>query len=89
MVDIQNVTVIVSQKVGQLEVGGEIELKTYKRDRGATIIKLSDDNVRIREKGYLNTEYQVPVSRLKKALKNILKKEFPRSNKVRFTVKKS
>jgi hypothetical protein len=87
MIAIQNVITVVGQKVEKLQVGGVIELRTYKRDRGATIVKISDDCLRITETGFENTQLEIPVSRLKKTLKSILKKEFPRSNKVRLAVK--
>ena len=86
MIAIQNVVAIVRQKVEKLAINGVIELKTYKRDRGATIVKISEDCLRITETGFENAEFEVPVSRLKKTLKSVLKKEFPRSNKVRVTV---
>ena len=87
MIDLNNAIPVVRQKLEKLEVGGVIELKTYKRARGATIIKIAGGNVRIIEKGYENKEFQIPESRLKKILKIILKKEFPRSKKVRLKVK--
>ena len=87
MIDLNNAISIVRQKLEKLEVGGVIELQTYKRDRGATIIKIEDGSVRIIERGYENREFQIPESRLKKVLKIILKKEFPRSKKVRLKVK--
>lgn len=86
MIDLNNAVPIVRQKLEKLEVGGAIELKTYKRDRGVTIIKNSDDSVRIIETGYEDKEFQIPESKVKKILKIILKKEFPRSKKVRLKV---
>jgi hypothetical protein len=87
MIDIKSLVPVVCQKVEKLGAGGVIELKTYKRDRGVDIIKISDETLRIIESGFEKRQFSIPVSRLKKTLKSIVKREFPRSNKVRIAVK--
>jgi hypothetical protein len=88
MIDIKTLIPSVQKRLDRLDVGGEIELKTYKRDRGVTIIKVTDDRLLIREDGFVKNEFEIPVEKLKKTLKSLLKKEFPRSNKVRLSERK-
>jgi len=88
MIDIKTLIPAVQKRIDRLGVGGEIELKTYKRDRGVTIIKVANDRLRILEDGFVQSEFEISVEKLKKTLKSLLKKEFPRSNKVRLLEKK-
>lgn len=81
LLDINRVIPTVLQKLKQADVGNVIEVKTYKRDRGFSIEKQDADLVLIREFGYKNQELTIPVTKLKKVLKTIVKTEFPRSNK--------
>jgi len=60
-----------------------LELQTFKKDRSIIIIKQTEDNFQIREKGFQNGLFDVEAPKLKKMLKTLLKREFPRSNKVR------
>ncbi|MEN8256418.1 MAG: zf-HC2 domain-containing protein [Thermodesulfobacteriota bacterium] len=83
MVDIANVVPVVIQKMSQLNEGGSLVLLTYKRDRSLTLVKLDQQRVLIKEKGFSVDEFEVGVGKLKKNLKSLLKKEFPRSNMVR------
>ncbi len=61
-----------------------VEVLTYKRNRGAEIIKISDNAIHVREWGYHDETWQVNSKGLAKLLKTIIKREFPRSRKVRF-----
>lgn len=88
MIDIKTVIPVVQKKLDKLDVGDRIELKTYKRDRGVTILKVTDDRLLILEDGFVKNEFEIPVEKLKKTLKLLLKKEFPRSNKVRLSERK-
>ncbi|MEN8257718.1 MAG: hypothetical protein ABFS09_07630 [Thermodesulfobacteriota bacterium] len=60
-----------------------VEVLTYKRNRGVEIIKTADDELAVREWGYHEEKWQVGKEKLGKLLKAILKREFPRSRKVR------
>ncbi|MFC1523873.1 hypothetical protein ACFL6N_03690 [Thermodesulfobacteriota bacterium] len=48
-----------------------------------SIIRISDELYEISERGYRDVEMQVPGHELGKVLKTIIKREFPRSRKVR------
>ena len=61
-----------------------IELLSYKRNRTIAIIRLGMDNFLVRENGYIIEEMVVPQENLAKTLKIRIKREFPRSRKVRF-----
>ncbi len=83
MVDIANVILVVIRKMSKLDEGGTLILLNYKRDRSLTLIKLDQHRILIKEKGFAVDEFEVDRDKLKKTLKSLLKKEFPRSNKVR------
>jgi hypothetical protein len=87
MVDIKTIIPVVVKKIEKCGVGGIVDLKTYKRDRGVTVIKLAEDQIKIVEDGFEKDEFIIPAAKLKKTLKSLIKKEFPRSNKVRLAVK--
>ncbi len=83
MVDIGNVIPVVLKKMAQLGEGESLVLLTFKRDRSLTLIRLADERVLIKEEGFVRGEFEVAGQDLKKALKPLLEKEFPRSTKVR------
>ncbi len=68
------------KKTGQ-EKG--LEILSYKRNRGVTVIKKDGDLYWVRERGYLEQEVFVTHRELQRLLKSIMKREFPRSRKVR------
>lgn len=69
--------------VRRLEPPQGVEILTYKRNRGITIIKVDDNTVSIRERGYEEKTFLADINTLAKQLKPIAKREFPRSRKVR------
>ncbi|MCK5069495.1 MAG: hypothetical protein KAR01_03105 [Desulfocapsa sp.] len=73
----------VQQIVAKLDPPQGVEILTYKRNRGVTIIKIDDDTLSIQERGYEDNTFQVTMGDLGKQLKTIAKREFPRSRKVR------
>lgn len=66
-----------------------VELLTYKRNRGITITKDDKCLLHVRERGYHDEEWIVDQTGLAKLLKIVLKREFPRSRKVRLYQLKS
>jgi len=60
-----------------------VEILTYKRNRGVSIIRLAEDSFLVREHGYEEQEMQVCFADLARVLKSIAKREFPRSRQVR------
>ncbi|MBM9537568.1 hypothetical protein [Desulfobulbus alkaliphilus] len=67
----------------KIQPPGGIELLSYKRNRGIALIKKQDDLVEIREHGYEEQVLEVTIDKLEKELKTMIKREFPRSRKVR------
>jgi hypothetical protein len=73
----------VQQIARKLEPPQGVEILTYKRNRGISIIKIDDDTLSVQERGYEENTYQVGLNELSKLLKSLCKREFPRSRKVR------
>jgi len=83
LINIQSAIKRVEQIVRKLEPPHGVEMLTYKRNRGITIIKVDDETVSIQERGYAEQTLLVEIKNLGKTLKSIAKREFPRSRKVR------
>lgn len=60
-----------------------LELLTYKRDRGLRIWYNGKDVYTIKEFGFEYNVIETNFKDLKKLLKTLLKREFPRSKKIR------
>ncbi|MCP4108836.1 MAG: hypothetical protein GY749_25380 [Desulfobacteraceae bacterium] len=58
-------------------------LRTYKRNRSVIIVKKDEDCFLILENGFFQDEFEVSFSKLPGTLRTLLKKEFPRSRKIR------
>jgi len=83
LINIQSAIKRVQQIVRQLDPPQGVEILTYKRDRGVTIIKIDAETLSVQERGYAENNFQVSIDGLAKLLKSIIKREFPRSRKVR------
>lgn len=64
-------------------IGAGLEILTYKRNRGLSIIRESNDTYWVRERGYRDEERVVGEAELPRVVKTILRRECPRSRKVR------
>lgn len=60
-----------------------IELMSYKRDRTISLTSMGDDKILLSENGYVEAQTVHDLSSLAKELKKAIKREFPRSRKVR------
>lgn len=69
----------VLKAIGLLCPGTGLSVLSYKKDRGLHIDAISKNVYIITEFGYLNQEWEVDYPLLKKQLKRIFKREFPRS----------
>ena len=67
-------------------MGHYLDLRTYKRNRSVIIVKQGKDDVLVIEKGYYQERFQLKQEKLNKLLKTLLRKEFPRSNKIRLYI---
>jgi len=83
LINIQSAIKRVQQIVRRLEPPQGVEILTYKRNRGVTIIKIDHETLSVQERGYEEKTFQVNINDLAKLLKTIAKREFPRSRKVR------
>ncbi len=60
-----------------------LELLSYKRDRMVAVIRLDDSRFLLRERGFVDQEIEVDRAGLARLLKTVIRREFPRSRKVR------
>ena len=71
------------RKLDKLPQGHALDLRTYKRNRSVLIRRVGRDAFDVAEDGFHREDFRVPFSDLKKLLKTLLKREFPRSTKIR------
>lgn len=83
MIDKATAIPTIMNKLKKLPVGHAIDIRTYKRNRSVVIARIATDEFDVVEKGFHEERFQLPLSKMKKLLKNLLKKEFPRSTKMR------
>lgn len=83
MIDKANAIPTILTKLKKLEVGKGIDLRTFKRDRSVAIRKTGNDSFDVMEDGFEKKQFESDLKSMKKLLKTLLKKEFPRSNKIR------
>ncbi|WP_028585064.1 hypothetical protein [Desulfogranum mediterraneum] len=62
---------------------GGVELLSYKRDRSISVLCQDDATFIVKERGYLDQEVVSTRDGLSRLLKEMIKREFPRSRKVR------
>lgn len=82
MIDRANAVQTVLTKLKKLPDGCGLEVRTYKRDRGVSVRRVSADSYVVREEGFHTQCLEVDAKKLKKLLKSLFKTEFPRSNKL-------
>ncbi|HHD56611.1 MAG TPA: hypothetical protein ENK89_02895 [Desulfobulbaceae bacterium] len=83
LINIQSAIKRVAQIVRRLEPTQGVEILTYKRNRGITIIKVDEETLSVQERGYEEQTHLVCIGELTRLLKTLAKREFPRSRKVR------
>ncbi len=83
LVNIDNIVKSAVRIASDLPPAAGVELMSYKRNRTISITVLDNLMYKIIEKGYLEQESTVSFDQLAKTLKKAVKKEFPRSRKVR------
>lgn len=69
--------------VKKAEPLGGVLLLSYKRNRSIAVIRKNADTVEIREQGYEHQVVELGLEKMAKELKVMMKREFPRSRKVR------
>jgi hypothetical protein len=73
----------VLEKAQKLSVGHYLDIRSYKRNRSILLIREAEDRYRIIENGFFQYEFQVAFAEIRQLFKKILKREFPRSHKIR------
>jgi len=68
--------------LNQIPPGAAIEIQSYKRNRSIEIRKKDERNFLILERGFWQEEFDVEKEALRKLLKRLIKREFPRSHKL-------
>jgi len=63
--------------------GEGIDIRSYKRNRSVVIIRVSEMRFKVIERGFFVEEFEVEERGLEKLLKKVIKREFPRSHKLR------
>jgi hypothetical protein len=83
MVDKTRIIETVIERLKKLSTGNYLDLRTYKRNRYIIIIKKSEEDLLVIEDGYCKERFYIKSDKLKKLLTALLRKEFPRSHKIR------
>ena len=86
MIDKTKILQTVEDRLKKLPVGHYIDLRTYKRNRSVLIVKNSATEYTFIEDGYAEERFRIHSERLRKMLSILLRKEFPRSHKIRLYV---
>jgi len=86
MIDKTKLVDTVCERLKTLPVSHCLDLRTYKRNRSVMIAKVADDDLLVVESGFFKEQFRVTPQKLKKLLKTLMKKEFPRSRKIRLYV---
>lgn len=83
MIDKATAMDTVMERLKKLPVGHAIDLRTYKRNRSVLIRRDGKDAFTVVQNGYEKAEFETTRKKMKKLLKTLFKKEFPRSTKLR------
>ena len=86
MIDKTRIIDTVLERLKRLPVSHYIDLRTYKRNRSVVIVKMAEEDLLVIENGFFKERFRVRPEKLKKLLKSLIKKEFPRSRKIRLYV---
>jgi hypothetical protein len=86
MIDKTKIVDTVVERLKRLPVSHYLDLRTYKRNRSVVIVKQAEDDMLVIEDGYFKERFRVSPEKLKRVLKALLRKEFPRSRKIRLYV---
>ncbi len=82
MIDISQAVNTVMRRMKKASPGSGIMLLTYKKDRHVAITLTDSGRLMVEEHGFEEQKFEIEQKALKKTLKTLLKREFPRSRKV-------
>ncbi|MGL1862810.1 MAG: hypothetical protein OCC46_09850 [Pseudodesulfovibrio sp.] len=83
MIDKAGAIPTILTKLKKLPIGHGLDLRTFKRDRSVVILRMADDEYTVKENGFQKETFATDLKGMRKLLKTLLKREFPRSNKIR------
>ncbi len=83
MVDKTRLIETVTERLEKLPTGYYLDVRTYKRNRSVLIVKMREDDLLIIEDGFFKERFHIKTEKLKKLLATLLRREFPRSHKIR------
>jgi sarcosine oxidase gamma subunit len=83
MIDKVTAMETVMRRLEKLPVGHALDLRTYKRNRSVVIARTGEDAFDVVENGFARERFQASAGTMKKLLRTLLKREFPRSAKIR------
>lgn len=86
MIDKTKILETVYEKLEKLPSGHYLDLRTYKRNRSVIIVKENESKFLVVQNGYSSERFTVEGDKLGKLLKTVIRREFPRSNKIRLYV---
>jgi hypothetical protein len=86
MIDKTRIVDSVLEKLKKLPVSHYMDFRTYKRNRSLIIAKLSEGDLLVIENGYFKERFRIKPEKLKRLLSTLVKREFPRSHKIRLYV---
>ncbi len=86
MIDKTRIVDAVCERMKSLPVSHCLDLRTYKRNRSVVIARLAEDDLLVIEDGFFKERFRIKRAKLRKLLKTLVKKEFPRSQKIRLYV---
>jgi molecular chaperone DnaK (HSP70) len=86
MIDKTRIVDAVCERMKTLPVSHCLDLRTYKRNRSVVIAKVAEDDLLVIEDGFFKERFRIKGAKLRKLLKTLVKKEFPRSRKIRLYV---
>ena len=81
LINFSNVSVLLDRSLKTMAIKEGIEVKTFKKDRGLLLHCTNADEFTLIQFGFDNRTVVGDASKIKKAFKKALQKEFPRSNK--------
>lgn len=86
MIDKTQIIDTVTERLKKLPIGHYLDMRTYKRNRLVIIVKMGEDDLLIIEDGFFKERFRINFDKLRKLLAVLLRKEFPRSHKIRLYV---
>ncbi len=89
LISIESLHPHVLRLLAKAEPSAGVELLSFKRDRCVAVFRLPEEKYLLVEHGFTRQECIVKASGLSRLLKTMIKREFPRSHKVRLVKKSS